>query len=171
MLKAAAAAYRFAILALAALAGAMIGLAFLLIVVDVGMRATGFRPPAYTSAVVEYILLYFTLFAAPWLAREKGHVFVDALTSRLRGWARFLVLKLSYLICVATSLVFAVIGFWLLVSAIATPTIDERSIDIPSWVIYLPVGPVFLILAVEFGRYLLGFDAMHADRTKAPDSL
>lgn len=171
MLHAAAAAYRFAIVALAALAGALIALAFVLIVVDVGLRATGFRPPAYTSAVVEYILLYFTLLAAPWLARQKGHVYVDALTSRLTGRARAVALTLAQLVCVATSLVFSFIGFWLLISAIASPTIDERSIDIPSWVIYVPVGPVFLILAVEFGRCLLGFDTLHADRTKAPDSL
>jgi TRAP-type C4-dicarboxylate transport system permease small subunit len=171
MLSAVRAAYNFLVVALAALAGASIALAFVLIVVDVSIRAFGRHPPAYTSAVVEYILLYFTLFAAPYLARQKGHVYVDALTSRLSGRTRKLVEKLAYLICVATSLVFAGIGFVLLVSALRAPAIDERSIDIASWVIYLPVGPVFLILAIEFGRFLLGFDTMYADRTKAQDSL
>jgi TRAP-type C4-dicarboxylate transport system permease small subunit len=170
-LKAIASAYSALVAALAALAGAMIALAFVLIVVDVTMRGTGFHPPAYTSAVVEYILLYFTLFAAPYLARQKGHVYVDALTSRLRGRARKVVEKGAYLVCIVTSLIFSLIGFSLLVGALRSPTIDERSIDIASWVLYLPVGPMFLILAIEFARYLLGIDTMYADRTKVQDSL
>ena len=170
-MKAVISAYNFVLVALAVLAGATIALAFVLIVIDVTMRATGFNPPAYTSAVVEYILLYFTLFSAPYLARKKGHVYVDAITSRLPPRGRWWVNKFAYLVCVATSLVFAVIGFKLAFEAIQSGSIEERSIDVPSWVDYGPVGPVFLILAIEFGRYLIGIDTMYVDRTKGQDSL
>lgn len=170
-MKAVISAYNTLLVALAVLAGAAIGLAFVLIVIDVSMRATGFRPPAYTSAVVEYILLYFTLFAAPYLVRQKGHVYVDALTSRLHGRARWLVEKFAYIVCVVTSLIFAYIGFKLTIEAIQSGTIEERSIDVPSWVDYSPVGPVFFILAIEFGRFLIGIDTMYADRTQAKESL
>lgn len=170
-MKAIVSAYNALLVALAVLAGATIGLAFILIVIDVSMRATGFYPPAYTSAVVEYILLYFTLFSAPYLARKKGHVYVDAITSRMPPKARWVANKFAYLVCVATSLIFAVIGFKLAMEAFQSGSIEERSIDVPSWVDYSPVGPVFLILAIEFGRYLIGIDTMYADRTKGQDSL
>ena len=170
-MKAIVSAYNFLIVALAVVAGAAIGLAFVLIVVDVTLRATGFRPPAFTSAVVEYVLLYFTLFCAPYLLRKKGHVYVDAVTSRLPAGVRRVVEKIAFAICVVTSLVFAYVGFRLFVEAIQSGAIEERSIDVAAWIGYLPVGPAFVILAVEFGRYLIGIDVMYADRTQAKESL
>jgi len=169
--RAVVAAYDRLIVVLAALAGAAIAFGFALIVVDVSVRAFGLRPPAFTSAVVEYVLLYFTLFAAPYLVRRKGHVTVDALVSRLSGRARWLVEKLAYLVCVATALAFAVIGFRLGFDAIRLGTIEERSIDVPSWVDYSPLGPVFVLVAIEFARYLLGLDSLYRDRTQASESL
>ena len=79
--------------------------------------------------------------------------------------------KLAFTICVATSLVFAFIGFQLFFEAIASGAIEERSIDVAAWIGYLPVGPAFVILAIEFGRYLIGLDVMYADRTQAKESL
>ena len=171
-MKAVKSAYDFLIVALAYIAGATIVLAFVLIVVDVTIRTVGMRPPAYTTAVVEYVLLYFTLFAAPYLVRQKGHVFVDALISRLSGRPRWVVEKLVYVICVVTSLAFAVVGFKLGFEAIESGTIEERSIDVPSWVDYWAVGPIFLLVAIEFARYLIGVDSMYRSaEAKAPESL
>jgi TRAP-type C4-dicarboxylate transport system permease small subunit len=170
-LKAIVSAYNFLILALAVIAGAALGLAFVLIVVDVSLRATGFVPPAFTSAVVEYVLLYFTLFCAPFLLRKKGHVYVDALTSRLPKGARRAVEKIAYTICIVTSLIFAYVGFRLFFEALASGAIEERSIDVAAWISYLPVGPTFVILAIEFARYLAGVDVMYVERTQAKDSL
>jgi C4-dicarboxylate transporter DctQ subunit len=171
VLRALAAAYGRLITALAAIAGASVALAFVLIVADVTMRALGLRPPAYTSAVVEYVLLYFTLFAAPYLVRRNGHVHVDALISRLSGRPRRVAEATVYLVCVATSLAFAAVGFVLAWNAIQSGSIEERSIDVPSWVDYSPVGPLFLLIAIEFARYLLGFDSMYRERAQAPESL
>ena len=170
-MRAVATAYNFLIVALAVLAGAAIALAFVLIVVDVTIRAVGYRPPAFTSAVVEYTLLYFTLLAAPYLVRRKGHVYVDALVSRLTGRPRWVVEKFVYLICVVTSLAFTFIGFKLAFEAIVSGSIEERSIDVPSWFDYSPIGPIFLLVAIEFARYLVGIDSMYRDPTRAPDSL
>lgn len=170
-LRAVVSAYNFLIAALAVLAGATIVLGFVLIIVDVTLRTVGQRPPAFTSAVVEYMLLYFTLFAAPYLVRNKGHVYVDALVARLSGRVRGAVEKLAYVVCIATSLAFAVIGFKLAFDAVVSGSIEERSIDVPSWVDYAPVGPVFLLVAIEFTRYLLGKDSMYRHRSEPADSL
>ena len=136
-----------------------------------GLKRKGLILALLTSAVVEYILLYFTLFAAPFLTRKKGHVCVDALISRLKGRGRWLVEKFAYLICIATCLVFAYICFGLTLDAIRSGGFEERSIDVPLWINYAPMAPIFLLLALEFGRYLAGVDTLYVDRAKAPDSV
>jgi TRAP-type C4-dicarboxylate transport system permease small subunit len=171
VLKAAVAAYNGLIVGLAVVAGASIAAAFVLIVVDVGIRAAGLRPPAFTSAAVEYILLYFTLLAAPFLVRHKGHVYVDAVVSRLPRGVRWPIEKLAYLVCIATCLVFSYIGLGLTLDAIRSGGFEERSIDVPLWINYAPMSPAFLLVALEFGRYLVGLDTMYADRSRAPDTL
>jgi TRAP-type C4-dicarboxylate transport system permease small subunit len=168
--KAAISAYNFLVMALAVLAGAVIGLAFVMIVIDVGMRFVGLQPPAHTVAVVEYILLYFTLFSAPYLVRTKGHVYIDVITMRLPAPVRRLVEKLAYVICILGSLTFAYIAWNLLIDAFYAHSFDERSIDIPTWLLYLPMPLSFFLVATEFIRYLLGFDTYYALRDK-PDTL
>ena len=157
--------------ALAVIAGATIAFAFLLIIVDVGIRTVGLRPPAFTSAAVEYILLYFTLLSAPYLVRQKSHVYIDALTMRLPGRVKWGVEKLVYSICILTSLVFAYIGFDLFIDAVLDGRSEERSIDVPLWIGYAALAPVFFLVAVEFGRFLIGRDSLYRDRTQVGDSV
>jgi C4-dicarboxylate transporter DctQ subunit len=38
---------------------------------------------------------------------------------------------------------------------------DERSVDIPYWMLYVLFPPCFLLIAFEFCRYLLGFDSLY----------
>lgn len=170
-LKAIIRAYNTLIAGLAVLAGAAIAVAFLLIVIDVGMRATGFRPPAFTIATVEYLLLYFTLLAAPWLVREKGHVYVDALISRLPGGARHVLEKAVYLLCTAVPLIFTYYAGLLLVDAASSGMFEERAIDIPLWLLYAPMPIGFGLVAIEFARLLFGADTLYQDRTKVRDSV
>lgn len=157
--------------ALAVIAGATIAFAFLLIIADVGIRTIGLRPPAFTSAAVEYILLYFTLLSAPYLVRQKSHVYIDALTMRLPGRVKWGVEKLVYSICILTSLVFAYIGFDLFIDAVLDGRSEERSIDVPLWIGYAALAPVFFLVAVEFGRFLIGRDSLYRDRTQVGDSV
>ena len=159
------------IAALAVVAGAAIAVAFLLIITDVGIRTVGLRPPAFTSAVVEYILLYYTLLSAPYLVRQKSHVYIDALTTRLPGRLKWAVEKLVYSICILTALTFAYIGFELFVDAVRDGRSEERSIDVPLWIGYAALAPVFLLVAIEFGRFLIGCDSLYRDRTQVGDSV
>ena len=67
------------------LAGVVVFGIFLLIVSDVLLRIFSLPLWTYSSGVVEYGLLWFTMLAAPWLVRIKGHVFIDAVTQLLPG--------------------------------------------------------------------------------------
>ena len=143
------------ILALAFLAGAMVAAVFVMIVVDVSMRTIGMRPPAFTSAVSEYMLLYITMFAAPWLVRERGHVRIDTFISFLGDSARRAAERAIIVVCIVLCLIavwysteFA-IDFW------RRGTIDIRSIEIPRSFLFVPILLGFGLCAVEFLRILL----------------
>lgn len=152
------------------LAGVLIVVGIVLVIVDVAMRSLGMRPPGYTVAFVEYILLYFVLLAAPYLVREKGHVLTDIGQSRLPPKARWVVEKFVYLVCIAVSLVFAWMGAALFAEARRFGYVDERSVDIPYWALYVLYPLCFSLIAIEFARYLLGFDSLY-DREQQLDSM
>jgi TRAP-type C4-dicarboxylate transport system permease small subunit len=164
-------AYDRVVMALAWLAGAIIAATFVLIVVDVTIRSLGYAPPAFTLATIEFGLLYIAMLTAPYLVRLKTHVYIDALTSHLPDGLKRVVERIVYVICIATALTFAYFATILLAEAIQTGNYEERGIDIPLWLLYLPLPICLVSVAIEFARYLFGSDSFYGDRTKAKDSV
>ncbi len=164
-------AYNTVINGLAMCAGGTISVAFVLIVVDVLMRLAGLSPPAFTITFVEYILLYFTMFSAPWLVRVKGHVFVDALTQLMPGRVQTVFAKIVYALSICSTLTFCYISFELLVEAIVTQNLDVRGVFMPAWLLFAPMPLCFLLVAAEFLRYLIGFDDMYGSRSDVKESV
>ncbi|MGH6916784.1 MAG: TRAP transporter small permease, partial [Geminicoccaceae bacterium] len=93
---------------LAVVAGVLLSAMALAIVVDVVMRNLGFQPPAHTLTLTEYGLLYVTMLGAPWLVREKGHVYIELVTAAVGPRTRFWLTRVVYLLCVLTCAVI----FW-----------------------------------------------------------
>jgi C4-dicarboxylate transporter, DctQ subunit len=160
-----AAAYLRLLLLLKILSGIVIFGVFLLIVSDVLIRLAGLQPWIYSSVLVEYGLLWFTMLAAPWLARSKGHVFIDAITQLLPGLIQRVLAKLVYLVCVAISLTVCYFSSRLLITAIIQHQIDTRAVDMPMWSLLAPIPLCFLLVAIEYLRFLLGFDSMYGSRS------
>lgn len=138
------------------LSGTLLVIAIALVVVDVTLRALRLADLNFTVAFVEYILLYFVLLAAPYLVRERGHVVADMIHSRLTGTPRMVMEKLIYGVCILVSLIFAWAGLLLLIGAVQNGYVDERSVNIPYWLLYIFYPPCFLLIALEFLRFLLG---------------
>ena len=124
------------------------------------MRAAGFSPPPFTITYVEYALLYFTMFAAPYLVRTKRHVVIESFVALLPATTAKVVEKIVCLGCCAASLIVFVIAVQLLGDAWMSGEMDTRGIDIPLWVLYLPMPLCFFLLAIEFLRFLVGVDTM-----------
>jgi len=152
------------------LAGVVIFGVFLLIVSDVLVRIAGFQTWQASSVLAEYGLLWFTMLAAPWLLRSKAHVFIDAITQILPAAARRLLEKFVYLVCVFFSLVVFYYSLRLMIEAIAEDQIDVRAVDMPLWTLIAPIPLCFLLLAIEFLRFLLGYDSMYGSRTDVRES-
>ncbi len=145
---------------------------FVLIVVDVGMTILsgldiGISPWDRTLGLVEYGLLWFTMLAAPWLARAKGHVFIDAITVLLSPAVQKVTAKFAYLVAFCGSAAFTYYSVLLFWEAIVEEQMDERGADMFLWTLYFPMPIAFALLAIEFLRYLFGFDDMYDKRIDA----
>lgn len=144
---------------------------FVLITLDVLLPLMGIQPWDGTLGVVEYGLLWFTILAAPWLARIKGHVFIDAVAVMLPPAVKKVTSKIAYLVAIIGSLMLAYFSWLLLVESYLDENIDERSIELMLWWIYAPMPICFVLVAVEFIRYLIGIDDMYGSRTDVKEGM
>jgi TRAP-type C4-dicarboxylate transport system permease small subunit len=142
--------------------GGLAGLAALLVVFSVGLvianvatRAMGFGPIQLTIATVEYVLIYFTLFSAPYLLNTRGHVMVDMFIRNLTGLPRRLLESAIYLIGMVVCATFAVVSVEIMRDAIRRGYFDQRSVDLPYWLLYAAFPLCFGLMVIEFARYLL----------------
>jgi len=124
------------------------------ITLDVVLRNLGYQSSAHFFTFTEYALLVIPCMGAPWLAREKGHIYVEILLMSLPPRARGALTMLIGLICIAVCLVIAWYGFEVTIQNYLQNEKDVRSLDMPRWMIvgWIPVS--FLMMAIEFARFL-----------------
>lgn len=157
--------------ALAGIAGAVIGLMFVFIVADVSLRAFGAQPPLWTGTFIEFGLLYSAMLAAPWLISRDGHIRVRALTDRLP--ARF-VARLERAIFIVLAALTALLAWYALdvvLDSAARGEVEYRSIVLPRWILFAPMPPCFLMMAVEFARLAVTGTADHSGAEDAERAL
>jgi C4-dicarboxylate transporter DctQ subunit len=160
--------YDRAVRTLAVFAGGLVMALALLIVVDVTLRSLGFEPPAATVALTEYALLYFTMAAAPWLVRRRGHVAVRVLFDRLPPSTRRVWETAIYVLCALIAFAIAVLAGALLIESVAIGDVEQRSIDVPRWLLFLPLCVGFLGVGLEFLRFPLTGTSFYADDGDTP---
>jgi TRAP-type C4-dicarboxylate transport system permease small subunit len=151
------------ITALAGLAGLLIGAICLLIVYDVIARNLGWQPPDSTVALTEYALLYFTMAAAPWLVRRRGHIVVEVFHQQLPPRARRTLQTAIPLLCAMVSFVIATLAALLALEAFARGEVEIRSLDAPRWILFMPISIGFALMALEFIRLLMLGESVFPD--------
>jgi C4-dicarboxylate transporter, DctQ subunit len=102
--------YDALIFGMAWLAGALLAAMFAAIVIDVVLRNLGFQSSAHLFTFTEYALLMVPCFGAPWLVRERGHVFVEIGLNALAPAARRRAVTFIGVVCIAICLVIAWYG-------------------------------------------------------------
>ena len=168
-------AYEWILDALKVCAEIVIFLVFVVIVIDITLTIlsgfnTSIQPWAMTMGFVEYCLLWFTMLAAPWLARHKGHVYLDVVTVLLPPEVQKVTAKITYVVAFCGSAIFAYYSALLFWEAYVEELIDERGADMYQWILYFPMPIGSGLVAIEFLRYLCGFDNMYDKRTEAIDA-
>lgn len=163
--------YNYLLHGMVVCAGITIFTAVILIIIDVLMRIAGLDPLLFILTTVEYILLWFTMLAAPYLLRIKAHVFIDAVTQFFPPFIKRVVAKCVYLACIVASSIYCYHLIILLAQAIESGEIDMRSFEIPMWILFAPMPLCFFMCAIEFGRYLIGIDDMYDQTIEERDNV
>jgi len=125
------------------------------ITLDVILRNLGYQSSAHFFTFTEYALLIVPCLGAPWLVREKGHIYIEivlmALSPRVR--ARFTLL--IGVVCIVVCAVVAWYGFTVTLNDFLQNEKDVRSLDMPRWMVvgFIPLG--FGMMGLEFLRFVL----------------
>jgi len=136
-------------------AGFLMAAMMVVIFVDVVLRNLGYQSSAHFFTFTEYALLAVPCLGAPWLVREKGHIYVEIvfmyLGARQRVALRYLIGALCILVCA----VLAWYGSLVTIGDFMQNEKDVRSLDMPRWIVvgFIPLS--FAMMAVEFLRFLV----------------
>ena len=147
-------AYDAILYGMAYLAAFLLVAMMVVITLDVVIRNLGYQSSAHFFTFTEYALLIVPCMGAPWLAREKGHIYVEILLMSLPERTRARMTMLVGVICVAVCLVVAWFGFQVALSDFLQDEKDVRSMDMPRWLIVGWIPLSFLMMAIEFARFV-----------------
>jgi C4-dicarboxylate transporter, DctQ subunit len=140
---------------MAYVAGFLMAAMMTVIFLDVVLRNLGYQSSSHFFTFTEYGLLVIPCLGAPWLVREKGHVYVEIMLMYLKPRARRAVTKAIGVVCVAVCAVLAWYGFGVTIADFVQNEKDVRSLDMPRWMVvgFIPLS--FAMMAVEFLRFLV----------------
>ncbi|MEM8856532.1 MAG: TRAP transporter small permease [Pseudomonadota bacterium] len=153
--------YDWVVVALAVVAGAIIPAFMFIIVYQVVWRNFGLQPSAHLFTFTEYGLLFITMLGAPWLVRERGHVYIEIVTAALPARVRAIVSRLVSGLCIVICTVLAVKGTDIVLTNFASNEMDVRSLYFPRWILMACIPTGFALMAVEFARFTFGRELLH----------
>jgi TRAP-type C4-dicarboxylate transport system permease small subunit len=132
----------------------LIAAMMVIITLDVLVRNFGYQSSSHFFTFTEYALLIVPCLGAPWLVREKGHIYVEILLMHLKPRARRWMMRFIGVACIAVCLVIAWYGFGVTIADFRGAERDVRSFDMPRWLVVGWIPLAFLMMAIEFARYL-----------------
>jgi C4-dicarboxylate transporter, DctQ subunit len=132
----------------------LIAAMMVIITVDVVVRNLGFQSSSHFFTFTEYALLIVPCLGAPWLVREKGHIYVEIVMMHLKPRARRWMMRFIGVACIGVCLVIAWYGFGVTLADFRGAERDVRSFDMPRWLVVGWIPLSFLMMAIEFARYL-----------------
>lgn len=153
--------YTGLVYAMALMAGATLVWLMASVISSVTLRNLGLQPYAWLFTSAEYGILYMTMLGAPWLAREKGHVHIELVTSALPEGLRAFVSRGVAALCVLTCGLLAWKGADFFLTNIARSDFDVRAYYFPRWILTIAFPLSFGMMAIEFSRFVFGSELLH----------
>jgi C4-dicarboxylate transporter, DctQ subunit len=147
-------AYDAVLYGMAYFAGFLMAAMMVTITLDVVLRNLGYQSSAHFFTFSEYALLMIPCLGAPWLVREKGHIYVEILLMQLGPRGKRWLTRFIGAACIAVCLVVAWYGFDVTLRDFLGNEKDVRSLDMPRWMIVGWIPLAFFMMAIEFARFL-----------------
>jgi C4-dicarboxylate transporter, DctQ subunit len=148
-------AYDAVLYGMAVFAGALMVIMMAMITLDVVLRNLGTQGSAHFFTFTEYFLLLIPLFGAPWLVREKGHIYIEVLAGALPPAVQRALILTVVIACALVCGVLAWHGGAITLQNFLQNEKDVRSFDMPRWPLMAAMPLSFGMMALEFLRLLL----------------
>jgi C4-dicarboxylate transporter DctQ subunit len=140
---------------MAVFAGVLMAAMMVTICVDVVLRNLGYQSSAHLFTFSEYALLLIPCLGAPWMVREKGHIFVEIVLMYLGREQRALMVRLIGIVCILVCAILAWYGADVTVKGFIRNDMDVRSFDMPRWILVAFIPLSFGMMAMEFLRFMV----------------
>ena len=148
-------AYDAVLYGMAGLAGLLMVAMMTTIFIDVVLRNLGYQSSAHFFTFAEYALLAVPCLGAPWLVREKGHIYVEMFLTALPPRARPVAIQTIGVVCIVVCAVLGWYGSEITFNDFVHAERDVRSFDMPRWIVvgFIPLS--FIMMAIEFLRFFV----------------
>ena len=140
---------------MAVFAGILMAAMMATICIDVVLRNLGYQSSAHFFTFSEYALLLIPCLGAPWLVREKGHIYVEIIFMTMSAERRRAMTRIIGVICVLVCAVLAWYGAEVTVNSFIRNDMDVRSFDMPRWILVAFIPLSFAMMGMEFARFLV----------------
>ena len=147
---------------LAILAGVYLVWIFLAIIFQVIARTVFLYGSSHIFTFIEYGLLYITMAGAPWLVREKGHVYIELLTAAVPDGIRPALSRAVVGLVVVICSIITYYGLEVTIRAFVRDEMDMRSLDTPRWMLMISMPICFGLMSLQFLRFVIGPDTLHS---------
>ena len=149
---------------LMAIASVYVGLIMVAIIYITTFRFFGVSYNLYTTTFIEYGFVYVMFLGSPWMVGNRGHVFIEMLTAAVPPRVRDILSRLIAFAAAAVCLIWAWYTWIIFLERFEdTMLFDERraQLDIRLWVstVAFPFG--FLLMGIEFARFIFTAETMH----------
>src|SRR5213595_790045 len=148
-------AYDAVLYGMAIAAGFLMAAMMVVICLDVVLRNLGYQSSSHFFSFTEYALLAVPCLGAPWLVREKGHIYVEMFLTSLPPAPRTVAIRIVGVLCVVTCAVLAWYGGVITLNDFLHAERDVRSFDMPRWIVVGLIPLSFAMMALEFLRFFL----------------
>jgi len=119
---------------------------------EVMMRYFFMSPSIWVVQTCEYALLWIVFLGTAWLLRERGHVAVDIIYSRLEDESKsFLNIVTFSLAGIACSVV-VLFGALYTCESVVHGITDVRAVTVPKYAVYIIIPIGSLLLSIQFFR-------------------
>ena len=146
---------------LAIIAGLYLVWIFCAIIFQVVARSVFLYGSSHIFTFIEYGLLYITMLGAPWLVKIRGHVYIELLTATLSESYRDVFSRLVVGLAVVICLIVAWDGAEVTLRSYTREEIDMKSLDMPRWILMISMPVCFLMMALQFSRFIFGAETLH----------
>jgi C4-dicarboxylate transporter DctQ subunit len=137
---------------MAILAGAIMAFITASICYSVVMRYFFKSPSIWVVQTCEYALLWMVFLGTTWLLREKGHVSVDIISSRLRDRGRSFLNLITFSVAGIACAVIVFFGTHYTWQTVLYGITDVRALTVPKYSVFIIIPFGSLLLCIQFFR-------------------